>query len=151
MNDIEIRDYKPEDYIRIQRREFDDKVFSFLPNPEISAHNLAKGPAFTGLFEGEIIACGGVLPFWKGMGEAWLVTSPLVEKFKLSLAKSVHDKLEEIIKKMKLERVQTLVDGEHITGQKFIERLGFINETPNGMRKYLGGRTYYRYALIKEG
>lgn len=149
-NEIEIREYKPTDYIRIHRREFDAKIFAILPNPAVSAYNLSRGPAFTAISNGDIIACGGVVPFWKGVGEAWLITSDLTEKFKIFFAKTVHNKLEEIIKLMDFKRVQALIDSEHLIGQRFIERLGFKNETPEGMKKYIGGRTFYRYSLVKE-
>jgi hypothetical protein len=149
MGEVEIREYRPTDYIRINRREFDKKIFSNIPNPMVAAYNLARGPSFTGVYEGEIVGCGGVILFWKGVGEAWLITSPLVDKFRLTFAKTIHRKLEELIKSLDLERVQAIVDAEFKTGQKFIERMGFINETPSGMKKYIGGRTFYRYALIK--
>jgi RimJ/RimL family protein N-acetyltransferase len=49
---------------------------------------------------------------------------------------------------MDLDRIQTVVDAEHTVSHKWVERMGFKNE--GLMRKYLGGRDFYRYALIRE-
>ena len=50
----EIRKYKPEDYMAIQRREFDLVTFLNFPKPQEIAENLANGVAFTGLVDGEM-------------------------------------------------------------------------------------------------
>jgi hypothetical protein len=143
---LELRPFKPEDYMTIQRRHFDSMTFLNFPNPKAIAENLARGPAFT-LTNGQPIACGGILIMWKGVGEGWVVTSHLVEEHPILFAKTVWRGLEDIIKKHKLERVQTLVDAEHKVSQKWVTRMGFHKE--GLMVKYIGGRDYFRYALIR--
>jgi len=145
---IEIRPYEPDDYLKIQRRHFDSLTFMNFPNPRLIASHLAKGPAFTGIAPEGIIACGGILPLWKGVGEAWVVTSELVNLYPLTFAKVIWRKLGELIENNHFERVQTTVDKEHIVSQKWVERMGFQNE--GLMRKFLGGRDFYRYSFIKE-
>jgi len=144
---IEIREYRPEDYMIIQRRYFDSLTFMNFSNPKAIAINLTKGIAYT-LTNGTPIACGGVMPLWEGVGEGWVVTSELVERYPLTFAKTVWRKMKEIIDEMDLVRVQTLVDAEHTVSMKWVERMGFENE--GLMRKYLGGRDFYRYALLRE-
>lgn len=144
---IEIRKYQPEDFLTIKRRDFDALAFMHFPNPKAIASRLAKGPAFT-MLNGNIIACAGVLPLWKGSGEGWAVTSPLVEKYPVTFAKSVFLKITEIIEEMQLIRLQTVVDAEHTVSQNWLKRMGFKDE--GLMRKYLGGRDFYRYAWIRE-
>jgi len=145
---IEIRPYIPGDYMKIQRRHFDSLTFMNFPNPKLIAENLARGPAFTGVADGEIIASGGILPLWKGVGEAWVVSSDLVNLYPLTFAKVIWRKLKELIKIMNFERIQTTVDIEHKVSIAWVERMGFEYEGP--MRKYLAGRTYLRYAWVKE-
>lgn len=145
---IELRLYRPDDYFRINRRKFDLLTFLNFPNPKNISETLAKGPAFTGLIDEEILACGGIIPFWKGVGEAWVVTSHFVCEYPLFFAKTIWRKLNGLIILMNLERIQTVVDAENIVSRKWVERMGFVNEGP--MRKYIGGRTYIRYAWIKE-
>jgi hypothetical protein len=143
---IELREYKPEDYMTIQRRHFDSLTFLNFPNPNAIALNLFRGPAFT-LTNGQIIGCGGILPLWKGVGEGWVITSDLVEKYPILFAKTVWRKMKELMVRMGLERVQTLVDAEHTVSQKWVERMGFENE--GLMHKYLGGRDFIRYAIVR--
>jgi hypothetical protein len=144
---IKVQPYVPEDYMRINRRHFDSLTFMSFPAPKLVAQNLARGPAFTGVANGEIIACGGILPLWKGVGEAWVVSSELVSLYPMTFAKVIWRKLKSIIEELELERVQTTVDVEHKVSQKWLERMNFENE--GLMRKFLGGRDYYRFAWIK--
>jgi hypothetical protein len=144
---IRLREYRPDDYMSIKRRHFDAMTFLNFPDPMSIAINLNKGPAYT-LVNEEIIASGGILPLWKGVGEGWIVSSPLVEKYPIAFAKTLWRKMLSLYDELGLERLQTLVDAEHIVSQKWLERMGFENE--GLMRKYLNGRDFYRYALIKE-
>ena len=145
---IELRKYIPEDFMIIKRRDFDGLTFNNFPNPKAIAQRLTKGTAYTITDGYEIVASAGVLHLWKGVGEGWAVTSKLVEKYPVFFAKTVWDKINEIIEDMQLVRLQTLVDSEHIVSQKWLERMGFTNE--GLMRKYLGGRDFFRYAWIRE-
>jgi len=144
---IEIRHYIPEDYLRITRRKFDMVTFLNFPDPHDIAIDLARGPAFTGVNSEKIVACAGIVPMWKGVGEAWAVTSPLVERHGLFFAKEIWKRLNALIEIMELERVQTTVHVKHEKSIKWVERMGFKNE--GKMEKYIGGEDFYRYALIK--
>lgn len=146
---FEVRDFRPDDYTRIERRRFDLITFQAVSDPGAAARLLAtRGPAFTGLVDGEVIACGGILIFWAGVGEAWVVTSDLVDRYKLFFARTVTAKLGQIIREHRLERVQAAIDAEHHASIKWVEKMGFTNE--GLMRKYLGRRDFYRYALVRE-
>lgn len=145
---IEIKQYSPEDYMKIKRRDFDMLTFLNFPNPRIAARNLLRGMAITGFRDGEIIACGGIMPLWKGVGEAWVVTSPLVRVCSFSFVKVVWRRLKVFTSILGLERVQTTVDAEHEVSIKWVERMGFIRE--GLMKQYINGRDFYRYALIRE-
>ncbi|GAH46646.1 unnamed protein product [marine sediment metagenome] len=145
---IEIRAYTEDDYMKIQRRHFDALTFMNFPKPELVAKKFAKGIAYTIEVPEGLVASGGVLPLWKGVGEAWVVTSELVETYPILFAKTVWKKLYEIINANGIERVQTTIHKDHVISQRWAERMGFENE--GLMKKYLGGEDYYRYALIKE-
>lgn len=145
--DYEVRTYKPEDYLEVSRRKFDRFTFGTRGNPEIISEQLSEGMAFTEVCKDGVIACGGVLPIWKGVGEGWAITSDLVCKYPFSFAKIVHKKLGEIIRYYKLDRVQTVVHSEFKTSIKWIERMGFKYE--GEMPKYIAGMTYFRYAWIR--
>jgi hypothetical protein len=144
---IEIRQYVPSDYLRISRRAFDLTTFIGFVDPYSVAENLMKGPAFTGECNGDIIACGGIIPLWKGVGEAWVVTSELVEKFRFTFAKVVWRNLRVQIDAMELDRVQTVIHKDHKVSIKWAERMGFVSE--GLMRKYISGCDFYRFAWIR--
>jgi hypothetical protein len=144
-----IRRYEPGDYLSIERRHFDALTFMNFPKPELIAKRFTRGPAYTIVASEGLVASGGILPLWKGVGEAWVVTSELVDTYPLLFAKTVWRKLYEIIDGNGIERVQTTIHKDFIVSQKWAERMGFKNE--GLMRKYLGGEDYYRYALVREG
>jgi hypothetical protein len=146
-HDLIIREYVPDDFMIIHRRYYDSLTFLNFPNPSAIAKNLSTGPAYT-LTNGIPIACGGILPLWKGVGEGWVVTSSLVEKYPITFAKTIWRETIRLIKSMDLERIQTVVDAEHTVSQRWVERMGF--ESEGLMKKYLGGRDFIRYALIRE-
>jgi len=112
------------------------------------AKRFANGIAYTMEAPEGLVASGGVIPLWKGVGEAWVVTSELVKTYPIMFAKTTWRKLYEIINSNGIERVQTTIHKNHITSQRWAERMGFENE--GLMKKFLGGEDYYRYALIKE-
>jgi len=146
-NSLRIREYRPDDYMVINRRHFDSLTFLNFPKPYAIAVNLLKGKAYT-ITNGQPIACGGILPLWNRVGEGWVVTSHLVEQYPIIFAKTVWRATKRLIESMDLDRIQTVVDAEHTVSQKWVERMGFKNE--GLMKKYLGGRDFYRYALVRE-
>jgi hypothetical protein len=145
---IKVRTYREKDYLTIQRRYFDSLTFMNFPNPELIAKKFTRGIAYTIEAPEGLVASGGVIPLWKGVGEAWVVTSDLVEKYPIFFAKTVWRKLHEILDVNGIERVQTTIHRDHMVSQRWAERMGFENE--GLMRRFLGGEDYYRYALIKE-
>ena len=143
---LEIRPYIPSDYIDIKRRHFDALAALNFPKPWAMARNLATGRAFTMTY-GEIVACGGILPLWKRVGEGWLVTSKLADQHKIALGKAAWRIIAQLFVEMDLERLQTMVDAEHSVSLYWLERMGF---KPEGrMPKYMGGRDFIRLALVR--
>lgn len=133
----------------IERRHFDSLAYMQFPQPELVAKKFMEGIAYTIEAPEGLVASGGIIPLWKGVGEAWVITSTLVEKYPVLFAKTVWRKLHEIINTNDIERAQTTIHKDHVVSQRWAERMGFKNE--GLMRKYLGGEDYYRYALVKEG
>ena len=78
------------------------------------------------------------------MGEAWVLSSPLVERFKLSFHKAVKQTLDAIQKNLKLHRIQCMVHADYTRSQKWVERLGFKRE--GLMDKFAADKSsYYIY------
>jgi len=142
---LELRKFKPEDYLEIERRKFDMLTYLQFPDSKEVASRLAKGIAYTLVNSKSIVASGGILPFWKGVGEAWMVTSGLVPEYGMSFAKTVLKMLNEYAQGY--DRIQTMVDAEHKVSLRWVEWMEFRNE--GLMRKFIGGRDYYRFARVR--
>ena len=118
-------------------------VASVDPRPMIAA-----GPAFTLLTEEKVMGMGGVALLWDGVGEAWIISSPLFHKYPLAVTKAVHKMLGLIEKGRKLHRVQAAVLEDHPSGHKWIKSLGFVSEgkmTAYGPKR----ENFIRYARVK--
>lgn len=129
-------------------REFDKRVFLSVPNSakELMAYE-RSGYGWTGIVGNEIIAAGGIAPIWEGVGCAWLLSTPLVDKYKLFLHRTVKNAIMQTSKAKNLHRIETAILTDHIVSQRWAERLGFTNE--GLMRKFDSRKNdYYRYALI---
>lgn len=141
--------YKPEHYFMIH--ENSEQIVALLGLQDVNqiANKFLRGPAFTIFHDDEIIACGGIIIMWPGMGEAWAFTSPLVRKYPKFFHQEVKNHLEALIDVYHFVRVQAMVVKEFAVARKWAERLGF--EYEGEMRKYMGGKDYVRYAIIREG
>lgn len=143
---IEIRKYVPQDYLEIQKRNFDALALLEFPDLNAMAWSFTRGPAFT-MVNGDIIACAGILKLWKGVGEAWVLTSPLVEQHKVAFGRAVLKIMNRLMDELEIERLQAMVDAEHKVSQNWLIWMGFM---PEGiMKKYLGGRDFIRYAKVR--
>ncbi len=143
---IEIRKYTPSDYMEINKRKFDALAILSFPDPMAMANSFLRGPAFT-MVNDEIIACGGVLKLWKGVGEGWLLTSPLIEQHRVAFGRAALKTISRLMDDLKLERLQTMVDAEHWVSRYWLQWMGF---KPEGlMSKYLGGRDFIRFAKVR--
>lgn len=104
-----------------------------------------EGVGKTVLCNGEIISCGGVRIFWKGVGEAWL----LYAKGKVLRPGIVKEQLHSFIRDNNLHRVQITLRCDWPEGLVLARRLGFKIE--GKMRKYFpGGVDCYIMSIIKE-
>lgn len=93
------------------------------------AHTFAKHPSSTlRSDDGTIIACGGVVILWRGVGEAWGLTTTLVERYKLLYYKTTKTMIESVAQSFNLHRVQATIPYAHEQAARFITRMGFERE-----------------------
>ena len=110
-----------------------------------------SGCAFTLMADEVIVGCGGVMMPEQGKGEAWIIATPLIRRYKKSVFKLLHNMLGAITTKYRLRRVEALCPGGYAGGARLLKHLGFINETPDGMKQYgPGGETFYLYGRVTE-
>jgi RimJ/RimL family protein N-acetyltransferase len=96
---------------------------------------------------GYVVAVGGVLPLWKGVGDVWMVGSDLVPKYPRAIYRLARAMLREASKGLTLRRLQCTVDPRYEEHVRFIERLGFTSE---GLMRKFGphGEDHVRYAKV---
>jgi len=110
------------------------------------AQERLNGPAITLLNdENRIIACGGIINIWNGVGEAWSVSSTIAvryPKFILSTARQF------IAGCTEYHRIQAIVIAGFIRAAKFLAHLGFQHE--GDLRKYSEtGQDYKLFSIVR--
>lgn len=106
-----------------------------------------QGLAFTGMIDGRLISCGGLLlkPF--GNADIWQIPSVYVKDVKLSYCKVIRKWIEEQAQELALNRLETisLDDGLHDRWMRFI---GFEKEGVK--RRYIKGKDYAMWGRLFE-
>jgi hypothetical protein len=146
LNGVRVQPYQPDDFFKIIRRAYEIQTLFELPDPISVSQAFMTGPGYTAYVKDDILLCAGVMIIWKGLGEAWVVTSPLIHKYPILSTKGVVYFLNKIIKDNNLERVQAVVQKDHEMANRWIKVLGF---KPEGhMPNYRAGKTFIRYAKV---
>lgn len=100
------------------------------------------GPSFSAFDAiGRLVGCGGIGIYWRGVGEAWLILSSLIQDHSLSLHRLCTSWLSSIIETERLHRVQAVVPVGNGRARKWIMRLGFQYE--GLMPEYGPDRAYF--------
>ncbi len=94
--------------------------------------------AWTGLYEGKVVACGGIIRMWPGLAEAWIAVTPLARQHTVFLYRHVLAFLDLVTETYKLRRIEAKLCASFILARKFAHRLGFTHDAllkrygPNG-------------------
>lgn len=87
------------------------------------------GPAWSGFINGKIAAVGGIRPIFtasdKIVGEGWLATSPLVNRYKKTFHKYFKRHLGQVQREYGFDVIMAGVRVDFADGGKWLERLGF--------------------------
>jgi len=107
----------------------------------------ASGPCWTVLAGGAVAACGGVGVQPGATGNAWALTSPLVEAHPVAMARLARRCIEAAEAGLGLSRIQTTVHVRHVARAKWFEFLGFTREAL--LRRLVGNDDYHLYARVR--
>jgi RimJ/RimL family protein N-acetyltransferase len=149
--DITFRPYKWQDVIGLLKDPNERGLINQKDAIKWAKLNETEGVGYTALLEGEIIGCGGIRIYWKGVGEAWAIYPRRVGKMRLDhrLAK---EKLYEMIEDNDLKRIQSTPRCDWQESVTYSKWLGFKIE--GKMRKYfpINGDLVdcYMMSIIKE-
>ena len=101
------------------------------------------GIAFTD--RGKIIAVGGVVPLWDGVGEAWLLPTKHMAGYEVALARNFKRTIARAFTDLKMRRVQAAVKVGFDKAHRLVR---FLDMEEEGLMKKYGpeGADYVRYA-----
>lgn len=136
--------FKAEHLLQIQHRDE-----GWLETISTAAVKEMCGPAFTAIVNDEVIACAGVVIAWPGVGVAWAVLSPTIEKHGLWITRSVRRMLNVIIRGSYLHRVEMVVLANSERNYRWARALGFHVEDCGIAMAYTAKRSaVYRFERI---
>ena len=96
-----------------------------------------RGDAVTVIFDGDIVAVGGLVKYWEGVGEVWLMLTEKSRKkgvFGIIALEAISKKMNELIVAHNLWRVEANVRADFPESIKMIKYFGF--EYEGTKRKY---------------
>lgn len=125
---IILRPYQLGDYNDIEPRAYEQK---YIDKFGLDFLILRCKPewAFTAIKDDKKIAIGGIYIYWEGVAEVFLWLSPMVEQYPLYAVHAIKSGIDRLVKQYKLRRLQTLIDAELPTNQRFCELFGFKLES----------------------
>ena len=130
---MEIRKIQPGDFEYVRRNPFQEEVKDY---PEL----LIPADSWTCIFDGEIVAVGGINLIHPGVGEAWIVLTKQSRKdgiFAIIACRAISDKLDSIAVELKLKTCQSHIRADFPKAIRFAEALGFTN--PCEIQDYFPG------------
>ena len=143
-----VRPFQEADADLLEVREIDRRILAGIDVPRFIRGLSRHGPAFTAWADGRPACIGGVFTITDWMGEAWLVTSDLVQRHPLFFHRAVRQYLRLIAQETGFRRVQANVSSLNPASLKWTPRLGFVEEGP--LYAYgPGGEDYYRFAWLR--
>ena len=107
------------EFVRLNPFEEEVKTYPELPIPEHS---------YTCVFDGEIVAVGGVVMWDNANPEAWIIMTKQSKKngiFGLIACRAIENKLKDIIKELNIKECDAVVRSDFPAAIRFIEALGF--------------------------
>jgi len=144
---VRVIPFVPEHLIEMTIQDNPDRAGNMDPETLMrKARERMNGPAITLLNdENRIIACGGIINIWNGVGEAWSVSSTIAArypKFILSTARQF------IAGCTEYHRIQAIVIDGFIRAEKLLAHLGF--ECEGKLRKYSEtGQDYKIFSIVR--
>lgn len=113
-----LRDYDREANEKLSRTTLEAMVMRYRQN----------GSSWALVVGRETIAVGGVVVLWPGVGEAWMLTTPGVERYPQFLCRSAVTAIEAAVLTHGLHRVQVSVGCKNTRAIRFAIWLGFESE-----------------------
>jgi len=132
-------------------QEWDLEYYKLLNDYEaVLRNNAARGPAYAWVRDGKPIACAGIMLYWTGVGEAWLVPSKAVSSLRHTFHRSALRAFEVIASELQLRRVSATVNTKNVRADRWIKAAYFEEE--GYLREFgVDGSDHRVYARLFDG
>lgn len=97
------------------------------------------------LADGEVVALAGILPQWRGVGLAW---SWLGRGWR-GHAREITERVALGLDESEFVRIEAAVRVDYARGHRWLQRLGFVMETPLARKWGPDGADYSIYARVR--
>ena len=133
----ELRLFKPSDakQLSIQPMQvIDQSLFENWSNDKWASFGLHEYPSVTGLRDGEIIMCAGIIPRWEGRAISWALLGNAVGRYDMLWIHRQAKWFVETQLKNGFRRIEGHVHEPFKAGHRWMRMLGFVSE--GLMRQY---------------
>lgn len=104
---------------------------------------------FSGWHNDTLLAVLGFQQWWPGVMYLWVVVSKEALKMPIETARAGRRMINFVESEFKVTRLQCTVRADFPKAIELVSHLGFINETPDGMKKYTPDQaTAYLYSKV---
>ena len=128
-----IIDFQPDHIDQISYRSA-DAVFVQENKGELVGR-LPKGMSFTGTYDDQVFAMFGLVPYWKGCYECWLIPASNLDTHMMKMHRTAIRFFEYTAKVLRAKRYQCYVFSENVRAIRWIEMMVFKKE---GLMKNFG-------------
>lgn len=128
-----IIDFEPHHIDQITYRSA-DAVFVKENKGEL-VDRLPKGMSFTGTYNDQVFAMFGLVPYWKGCYECWLIPASNLDTHTMKMHRTAIRFFEYTAKVLRAKRYQCYVFSENVRAVRWIEMMVFKKE---GLMKNFG-------------
>ena len=113
-------------------------------------HMRVQGMSWSAEVDGRIVASAGLVPLWKGVAEAWMISSDDVGRHQIKVARQIRTMFDDVMWQRGIYRAQANIHHKFEKAIRLAEWLGFEQE---GLMRRFGveGADYYRYARVLDG
>lgn len=148
-----IEELEPKHFEAIKLRPYEKETMAaFQVRLQALISAAVLGPAYAFIYNGEIVALGGIAMLWGKVGEAWLLSAEPMNRHGLVSARAIIRKLRQTEMELgdRLERLQAQAPVSHPSAHRWIQWLGLEKESV--AKKYSAtGEDAVIYAKVKNG
>jgi len=145
VGNYEVRRLRQDDLALLVKDTPESALWTFMDETRIAS--LLNAESWVGLVDGQIVACGGIIPIWPGLAEAWIAVTPLARQHTHFLYRHVLAFLEVVTTTYSLRRIEAHVNAGFHRAVVFAKRLGFRIDAP--LLKYgPNGETFYLMSRV---